>query len=248
MGKVSKEKKKKTSFDIRESLLKRLEKAKESGLSKSQLLPKKDSSEDYKNQLNQLIQENKVINFSERYYLSDYAPNVEKIAGKIEKTLESFFPADEKPIEYKPISATQLYKKCSNCPKSLFQETLDCLIADGLLIPLRIGKTRYYLPMALFCKEEKKDTSSINPRKIYKAYEELLKENKFNNFSHVAIASLQKKSGVDLKSLHEWLLEQSRKGLAHLFEGDWALASEEEKEAVLQYAGNRFLRVKLEQS
>ncbi|CAI9086290.1 hypothetical protein A7K93_09080 [Candidatus Methylacidiphilum fumarolicum] len=247
MGKTSKEKKKKASFDIRERLLKLLEKAKEKGLPKSRLLPKNHSSEESNKHFNQLIQENKVIKLSERYYLFDYAPSVEKIAGKIEKTLESLFPAEEKPIEYKPISATQLYKKCLNCPKTLFQEALDCLIIDSLLIPLRIGKTRYYLPMALFCKEVKKGTSVINPKKIYKAYEDLLKENKFNNISHVAIASLQKKSGVDLKSLHEWLLEQSRKGLAHLFEGDWALASDIEKQAVMQYEGNKFLRVKLEQ-
>jgi len=156
MGKASKEKKKKASFEIRERLFKLLEKAKERGLSKSQLLPKKDSSEEHNSQLNQLIQENKVINLSKRYYLFEYAPNVKKISGKIEKTLESLFPADEKPIEYKPVTATQLYKKCLNCPKTLFQETLDCLIADSLLIPLRIGKIRYYLPMALFCKKEKK--------------------------------------------------------------------------------------------
>ncbi|TFE72055.1 hypothetical protein [Methylacidiphilum caldifontis] len=247
MGKIT-EKKPKKSLTGKDRLLQLLAKAKEKGRTLSQLLSKKNKKEDQKLLL-ELIGENKVVELSKKYYAPEYAPNIETVADRIEKTLNSIFTASEKPLEYKPISKAQLQKKCPNCPEILFEEALDCLIADKIIIPLRIGKIRYFLPMALFKDNEKNGPSltSLDPKKIYNAYIQLLSEQNYGNFSHVSIASLQNKTGIDLDLLHHWLLEQSKKGLAHLFEGDWALAPKEEKEAALHFQGKRFLRVKLEQ-
>ncbi|QSR88554.1 hypothetical protein IT6_09340 [Methylacidiphilum caldifontis] len=247
MGKITKQEAKK-SLTGKDRLLQLLARAKEKGRTLSQLLSKKNKKEDQKALL-ELVQENKVVELSKRYYAPGYAPNIETVADRIEKTLHSIFTTAEKPIEYKPISKAQLQKKCSNCPEILFEEALDCLIADRIIIPLRIGKIRYYLPMALFKANEKDGPplTSIDPKKIYDAYIQLRKEQVYTNFSHVSIASLQSKTGIDLNLLHRLLLEQSKKGFAHLFEGDWALAPKEEKEAALHFQGKRFLRVKLEQ-
>jgi hypothetical protein len=88
-------------------------------------------------------------------------------------------------------------------------------------------------------KQEAIKPVEVESSKIQSAYEKLKTE---TGFSSVNISDLQKKSGVPLKELHEFIKKEPRAIPAM---GDWSLSSESERAAAIDINGKPHLLVKL---
>ncbi len=86
------------------------------------------------------------------------------------------------------------------------------------------------------------DRPTFHPQEARKTYEKLARETRS---PYVFISALVKRSKCRVEDLHEFLIEQESKGQAVLSTGDWSSATEEERKAVLETDGRRFIKVRL---
>lgn len=80
------------------------------------------------------------------------------------------------------------------------------------------------------------------PQDFPAAYAELVRR---TGFPAVMLSELQRASGVELPALHRWARGEHQAGRAVLSLGDWSLASEAQRAAVLEIHGERYLQVRL---
>jgi hypothetical protein len=79
-------------------------------------------------------------------------------------------------------------------------------------------------------------------RDIPAAYAELVRR---TGFPAVMLSELQRESGLELAALHRWARGEHLAGRVVLSLGDWSLASAEQRAAVLEIHGERYLQVRL---
>jgi hypothetical protein len=77
---------------------------------------------------------------------------------------------------------------------------------------------------------------------VRRAYEALHRR---TGFPAVNISGLQGESGVAMDELKPWLVEEYQAGRAVLAEGDWSLATPEEREGAIEVHGQRCILVRL---
>lgn len=77
---------------------------------------------------------------------------------------------------------------------------------------------------------------------MMRAYEEISKE---TESPYVFLSALIEKSGLDKEAVHEYVLMKEEEGKATLSSGDWASASEQEREAVLESRKKKMIKVNL---
>lgn len=204
-----------------------------------------------------------------RYYLWSLrppTPTTESVATKLERIARERYPA--------VATEADLKKALAKEEQSLLASALVYALEARLLVCLflRSGKTTkplYASASALFNARWEKATPNPEPaaqvtfdregrqfsvtmldpepavslsRAVRAAYGALVRR---TGFPAVNISRLQSESGVEMGELKGWLLDEYQCGRAVLSEGDWSLATEEERRGVIEVQGQRCILARL---
>ncbi|WP_020494210.1 hypothetical protein [Verrucomicrobium sp. 3C] len=225
--------------DWEKRILGALEKAGSKGLARSRLSPpRKPEAEEV---LAAEIRKGRILRLGSPpkslYFLAQFAPNVGQAVEAIDRG------AAQSPARL--FLEKELGKFCGRGEAFFLKEAVQELVQGKILVRLTRGKTSYYVHRAgwLTPPDATRSSGPFDPKKVEKAYRELVDE---QGFLDVRPAELASRSGAPLEPLKAWLLEQSRTGHAHLSRGDWSLASEEERRAAVFLGGQPHLLVRFD--
>ena len=176
-----------------------------------------------------------------KFFLSEFAPSAGGVAAKIEQLAASKHP--------ELLALPELKKAATKLEQSFFSEAIQQLEAARRLLRFRRKTTAVYahgdsIRSALGEAAAAPNNPTISPEAVRDAYHELVRR---TGFPDVEIAALQSAAHAPLDTLKEWLRAEHRSGRAVFGLGDWSLASESVRAAVIEMRGERYLLVRLEE-
>lgn len=140
-----------------------------------------------------------------------------------------------------------LPKEC----KAQINPALKRLVEEKELIPFKVGRTNYFLPVKSLAEylspvqsatpPEIASVATFDPEQVIDAYRRIVQRTRYPD---VLISDLQKDSGADLAALKSWLIEQCLQHRAIPGKGEWTVASDAAKAAAIQINNEPHLFVK----
>jgi hypothetical protein len=231
------------AYGFEESLFRALARAKEKGLTKSQLLGKSKAQKE--EILQKLLEEGKIRSLPgrrPRFFLPEHLPTLEKACDLLEDYLGK---APKYSLHTDKELKSALAKRNLEC---YLDDALHCLKEEEILLRVFHKRQTFYLyskdllPKGSSASKAGREPKALDEDRIWEAYQRLVSQ---KGYPHVRIAELLKEAQVGWPALREWLLARCRQGKAIPAPGDWSLASPEEREHSLEIRGEPHLLIEL---
>jgi hypothetical protein len=175
-----------------------------------------------------------------KFFLPEFAPKLPDLASVAAKLAQ--FAAAQYP---QLLSGPELKRALAKEDAPVFNQALEALVQTRALVKLMRKATAFYISgaaLGIASEAARAAQALAAPERIRESYRELARD---TGFPAVAIASLQRTSGVPMEELKRWIMVEQRHGRAVLSFGDWSLADEAKRAGAIELGGDRYLLVRL---
>jgi hypothetical protein len=239
----------------KEEILRKLEEAGASGLTKGGL-GIKDAKSIGARALKTLEEEREIANLGTpkktRYVLIEFYRPLELACEQIESTAKEVRASRSGILEL--LSRKDLEKGCVGEIRKKVDEAIDWLVKEKKLLRFRRGRVSYCVHANHVKDLLLEEDSSRIERKEMPIPTQVPGRSEFLNayrrakerlgYSNVEIYELKKELGAPMDQVKTFLLEENRRGNAVLSLGDWSLSSEETRSGAIELLGKPHLLVR----